>query len=159
MTWITNFMNFDHLALVLGMLSGFARSPALYLAGALGSLAGLTTSLLVTGLSRNRTGKLRTELDVTRQQLHDTDIRLAGSLDSLNLLLNKVDQLAVQQGRLELHPGRSGFKEAIALTQHGATTKQLVSTCGLSQGEAQLVQVMYGTADTATQPPAERALN
>jgi len=159
MNWITNFLNFDHLALVLGALSGIARSPALYLAGALGCFTGLTSSLLITALNRSRTGKLRTELETARQQLDDTDIRLAESLVSLNLLFNKVDQLSAQQGRIDSHSGKNGFKEAIALTQHGATTKQLVSTCGLSQGEARLVQVMYGTADTAGQSSAERALN
>ena len=159
MAWNTYLLNFDTLALVLGVLSGLARLPALYIAGALGSLAGVMTSLLVTRLTGRRAGKLQAELDATRQQLEDTDLRLTQSIESLQLLFNKVDQLAVQQGRQESHPGRSGFKEAIALTRHGATTKQLVSTCGLSQGEARLVQVMYGTADTVMQRPAKPALN
>jgi hypothetical protein len=41
---------------------------------------------------------------------------------------------------------RSGFRQAIALSRHGATTRQLIDTCGLSQGEAHLIQTLYGRA-------------
>ena len=40
---------------------------------------------------------------------------------------------------------------------HGATTRQLVDTCGLSQGEAHLVQTLYGRTPGES-APAARAL-
>ena len=41
---------------------------------------------------------------------------------------------------------KTSLRQAIALSRHGATTRQLIDTCELSQGEAHLIQTLYGQA-------------
>ena len=60
-------------------------------------------------------------------------------------LLNRIDQVSSRQARIESGSGKTGFNEAIAFARHGANTRELVDTCGLSQGEARLVQVLHGS--------------
>lgn len=57
---------------------------------------------------------------------------------------SRVDRLGLRQGRLESAAGKPGFNEAIAFARHGANARELIDTCGLSHGEARLVQVLYG---------------
>ena len=52
--------------------------------------------------------------------------------------------LAADSGRHESQTGHAGYSEAIALIQHGANIEQLISTCGISRAEAQLVETLYG---------------
>lgn len=60
-------------------------------------------------------------------------------------LCSRVDRLGLRQGRLETVTGKPGFNEAIAFARHGAKARELIDTCGLSHGEARLVQVLYGS--------------
>ena len=60
-------------------------------------------------------------------------------------LCSRVDRLGLRQGRLETVTGKPGFNEAIAFARHGANARELINTCGLSHGEARLVQVLYGS--------------
>ena len=41
--------------------------------------------------------------------------------------------------------GVAGYDEAARLVRQGAGEAQLASSCGLSQGEAQLVKALWGT--------------
>lgn len=46
---------------------------------------------------------------------------------------------------------RPGLREAVALSRHGASTDELVSTCRIGRSEAQLIQLLHGaTRDVAT---------
>ncbi len=54
-----------------------------------------------------------------------------------------IDRLAAEQGRLVPSMARTGFGEAIALIEHGASAEQLIDTCGISQAEACLVETLY----------------
>lgn len=48
---------------------------------------------------------------------------------------------------------RPGLREAVALSRHGASTDELVSTCRIGRSEAHLIQLLYGAARDATTPP------
>ena len=68
--------------------------------------------------------------------------------------LGRVDKLAADRGRLTSNVDKSGFGEAIALIQHGATARQLIDTCGISRAEAHLVETLYGKTSSATSADA-----
>jgi len=64
----------------------------------------------------------------------------------MNAACEQINQLAVRQGTLDAAGGQAGFKQAIALTRRGASSRELMDTCGVSQGEARLIQTMYGAS-------------
>jgi hypothetical protein len=47
-------------------------------------------------------------------------------------------------------PTRPSLREAVALSRHGATTEELVATCRIGQGEARLIQMLYGESRPVT---------
>ena len=47
-------------------------------------------------------------------------------------------------------PPRPSLREAVALSRHGATTEELVATCRIGQGEARLIQMLYGESRPVT---------
>ncbi|MDH5255853.1 MAG: DUF2802 domain-containing protein, partial [Gammaproteobacteria bacterium] len=84
--------------------------------------------------------------------LQATELLLADATSEAAQLRQRVDQLTSRQDSLVAGNSRSGLRQAIALSKHGATTRQLVDTCGLSQGEAHLVQSLYGRVPGGNQP-------
>ena len=62
----------------------------------------------------------------------------------MNAACQQISQLAVRQGTLDAAGGQAGFKQAIALSRRGASPSELMDTCGVSQGEARLIETMYG---------------
>jgi hypothetical protein len=89
---------------------------------------------------------LAERLDELTRRLQATELLLADATSEGTQLRQRVDQLASRQEALTTGNARSGLRQAIALSKHGATARQLVDTCGLSQGEAHLVQTLYGRA-------------
>ncbi len=79
-------------------------------------------------------------------RLAATELLLAETTAELSQARTRLDQLSVRQEATGATAVRSGFRQAIALSRHGATTRQLIDTCGLSQGEAHLIQTLYGRA-------------
>ena len=92
------------------------------------------------------------QLDEICQRLQATELLLADATSEAAQLRQRVDQLTSRQDALSAGTARSGLRQAIALSKHGATTRQLVDTCGLSQGEAHLVQTLYGRTPGESQP-------
>ena len=95
-------------------------------------------ALLMAFTARRQLRYLQAQLTVL-QSLRGQD---QGRMDARNQLLN---ELNVRLARLEGGSSHHGFKEAIALSQHGASVEQISESCGLSQGEAQLVRALHGT--------------
>ena len=79
----------------------------------------------------------------------------------MNAACEQINQLTVPQGTLDAATGQAGFKQAIALSRRGANLTELMDTCGVSQGEARLIQTMYGRRDgpdaSAPEPRQARA--
>ena len=92
------------------------------------------------------------QLDEICQRLQAAELMLADATSEATQLRQRVDQLTSRQDSLTAGNSRSGLRQAIALSKHGATTRQLVDTCGLSQGEAHLVQTLYGRTPGESQP-------
>lgn len=86
------------------------------------------------------------------QRLQTTELLLADASGETLKLRQRVDELTARQEAVSAGNARSGLRQAIALSKHGATTRQLIDTCDLSQGEAHLIQTLYGRPPGATQP-------
>ncbi len=95
---------------------------------------------------------LISRLDDLSQRLQTTELLLAEATSEACQLRQRVDQLASRQEALATGNSRSGLRQAIALSKHGATTRQLIETCSLSQGEAHLIQNLYGRPAVSSQP-------
>ncbi|MCC5793119.1 MAG: DUF2802 domain-containing protein [Chromatiales bacterium] len=74
---------------------------------------------------------------------------LACAQDGLSSLGHELEQLTSRQERIVSQGGQDSFRQAIALCRHGANVRQLIESCGLSEGEAHLVHSLYAR-DVAT---------
>lgn len=149
----------DNLALpslheALARMAGFLNDVALP-AATPGSVAlaaaALPCLVAVAWLGRRLTGPARPagladRFDELHRRLQATELLLADATSEAVQLRQRVDQLASRQDAATGGNTRNGLRQAIALSRHGATARQLVDTCGLSQGEAHLVQTLYGRA-------------
>ncbi len=95
---------------------------------------------------------LARRLDEISLRLQSTELLLADATSEANQLRQRVDQLTSRQESITAGNSRNGLRQAIALSKHGATTRQLIDTCGLSQGEAHLIQTLYGRHPGDCQP-------
>lgn len=56
----------------------------------------------------------------------------------------RVREVMERQNRLEMMaPSTERFKHAIALVQRGASAEELMATCGLARGEAELLYLLH----------------
>lgn len=110
------------------------------------TLAALALLLAGTGCLRRR-GRIRAleaRSEEAAARVHTLEMLLADLSAEASQLRQRVGELASRQDTLASGQARSGLRQAIALSRHGATTRQLIETCSLSQGEAHLIQTMYG---------------
>lgn len=91
-------------------------------------------------------------IDDLGQRLQTTELLLADASGETLQLRQRVDELTARQETVSAGNARSGLRQAIALSKHGATIRQLIDTCDLSQGEAHLIQTLYGRPPGPTQP-------
>jgi hypothetical protein len=145
------------LASAAGLMNGIhlpAATPASVAAG----LAAVPCLLALAWLARRITARPVTDagpgsqLDEICQRLQAAELMLADAASEATQLRQRVDQLTSRQDSLTAGNARSGLRQAIALSKHGATTRQLVETCALSQGEAHLIQTLYGRPAGDGQP-------
>jgi hypothetical protein len=76
--------------------------------------------------------------------------------ERLRRLTERQDQLALRE------PGQQVYHQAIRLARRGAGVDELVATCGLAQGEAELIHVLHRAtrpepAGTTEEPRRARA--
>ena len=109
-------------------------------------------------LARRLTGRQAGATIVSRRleelagRLQTTELLLVDTAAEAAQLRQRLEQLASRQEILSTDHSRSGLRHAIALSKHGATTRQLIETCSLSQGEAHLIQSLYGRPAASGQP-------
>lgn len=60
--------------------------------------------------------------------------------DRLRRLTERQDELALRE------PDQGVYHQAIRLASRGASVEELVTTCGLPRGEAELVQILHRSA-------------
>lgn len=134
-------------SLVGEFLAGTATvHPAAMLAG--GFLLLVTASALaVSAIRQKRRMKLlEARCDDSQDRMQAIEILLASSTSEASLLRQRVEQMVMRQENTMSSSARTSLRQAIALSKHGATTRQLIDTCELSQGEAHLIQTLYGQA-------------
>lgn len=104
------------------------------------ALAGAIATALVARTAGREGRRQAMDLAMASARLAATEELLARTRAELVQLQARVDQSLARRET----PGTAAFRQAIALSKHGATTRQLIDTCGLSQGEAHLIQTLYG---------------
>lgn len=125
--------------------------PAAMLAGGLLALT-IISALTVSAIWQKRQMQaLEARCDDSQGRLQAIEILLADSTSEASLLRQRVEQLVMRQENTMSGTAKTSLRQAIALSKHGATTRQLIDTCELSQGEAHLIQTLYG------QPPGAPA--
>lgn len=122
-----------------------AASAATVTTGALGVLAVAGLALLLRRRLRP-VGRdaLSARLDDMAGRLAGNEQLLADAATEIGQLRQRVTDLAARQDAAGTGRSRSSLRQAIALCRHGATQRQLIDTCGLSQGEAHLILNLYG---------------
>ncbi|MGC1955692.1 MAG: DUF2802 domain-containing protein [Gammaproteobacteria bacterium] len=66
------------------------------------------------------------------------------SLERLRATERRVREVMERQNRLEMMaPSTERFKHGIALVQRGARAEELMATCGLARGEAELLYLLH----------------
>src|SRR5690606_5419820 len=68
----------------------------------------------------------------------------------IGIVGRKLGELGDRQDKIAAVRIQTGLRQAITLSRQGATNRQLVDACGLSQGEAHLVLSLYGRAAEAS---------
>ena len=122
-----------------------------------GIVATIPVLLAVLWVARRVSAKAPADVDVIErigdlsQRLQTTELLLADASGEALKLRQRVDELTARQETVSAGNARSGLRQAIALSKHGATIRQLIDTCDLSQGEAHLIQTLYGRPPGATQ--------
>jgi hypothetical protein len=66
-------------------------------------------------------------------------------LEAIGTALRRLDERSERQGQNAGHA--PGYQIAIRLAKSGASRDELMSSCGLSQGEAELVQRLHGAGN------------
>ncbi len=102
--------------------------------------------------ARRNASTLVSRIDDLHQRLETAELQLINASSEASQLRQRVDQLNSRQESASGGNSRSGLRQAIALSKHGATTRQLIDTCSLSQGEAHLIQTLYGRPPGTGQP-------
>jgi len=116
---------------------------------ALGMIAVAMSGTTIVALRRARQAGMRcTDLELqladTNQYLDEVALQVSHVMKAGKQTADRVDRLAADQGRLASVSRQTGFGEAIALIQQGASAEQLINTCGIGSAEAQLVARLYG---------------
>ena len=126
---------------------------------ALGFLATAVAGLRTARRALDRAAVLEVLLTDATDRLAEMEDRLAAVQERQHGIAGELDRLNLRQASSDGGKSRHGFDEAIALTRHGADTRELVDACGLSVGEARLIKVLYGrseeTADRNTSSASE----
>jgi hypothetical protein len=118
--------------------------PAATLAGSLLALLAITTLAVSALRLKRRVKSLEGRQMEAMDRLQAIEILLADSTSEASLLRQRIEQLGMRQENTVSNSARNSLRQAIALSRHGATTRQLIDTCELSQGEAHLIQTLYG---------------
>jgi len=101
----------------------------------------------------HHTAILEALLTSASQRAIDIENELDALRGKTTALFSRVDQVCLRQARLESVAGKPGFNEAIIFAKRGADARKLIDTCGLSHGEARLVELLHGSENVNTSDP------
>lgn len=109
-------------------------------AGTLLAAVLLGLGALWAGRAANRRASL------ARAAIDEAAVRIARIETALAAVTGQLQELLAERERTAALPTRPSLREAVALSRHGASTDELVSTCRIGQSEARLIQMLYGTS-------------
>jgi hypothetical protein len=119
---------------------------------AAGTLGGTLLLALAGLVTARRAGK---RADAVRVAAELAAARLATVESELARASTELADIVAERERTAALPTRPSLREAVALSRHGASTDELVSTCRIGQSEARLIQMLYGAQRTATRAEGE----
>lgn len=97
---------------------------------------------------RRLRAQLRTREDQTLSQRDDFAAMCKASVgagDHLVRLEQQMRRLTERQDQIEMRTaGDRPYTQAIQMVQHGADVDELISNCGLTRGEAELISMLHG---------------
>ena len=88
--------------------------------------------------------RVRTMLRVVEQDLRLSGLTLKATDARVEALERNAKSLKRAQYQLETRSGSANYGQAINLVRRGWHMEDLISTCGLTRGEAELVYVLHG---------------
>jgi len=106
-------------------------------------------SLLLARGARAEARAARGTAEVAGLRLATVETALAGAEARLQSLLAEQERVAAAP------PVRPSLREAVALSRHGAGVDELVATCRIGEGEARLIQMLYGTGKARAERTAD----
>lgn len=113
--------------------------------------ASILVSSLSLGIGAVIHGSLARRQARNARQTADTAVLKIAELESALAATNaQLQALVAERERAGAVPSRPSLREAVALSRHGATTEELVATCRIGQGEARLIQMLYGDSRQAS---------
>jgi hypothetical protein len=119
--------------MIISFTTVFTIAASTLLAAVILALAGLLTARLANRRARHSQAQL------------DAAVACIAELDAtLKATTAQVQELLAERERSNALPTRPSLREAVALSRHGASTEELVSTCRIGQSEAHLIQMLYG---------------
>ena len=98
--------------------------------------------------TRRQSQQIVTQSQTLAQQLSALDARVNATATAIRRLDERIERQA-QPGPQPKAAPASGYQIAIRLARGGASREQLMSSCGLSLGEADLVRTLHGAAGGA----------
>ncbi len=125
------------------MIISFTTAFAIAIAILSGAVLIATTAAWVARCALRQSRAARTTADIAALRVAELEDTLAGCTVQIEALLS-------QREHERASPARPSLREAVALSRHGASTEELVATCRIGQGEARLIQMLYGTSGRAT---------
>lgn len=116
--------------------------------------AGTLLSAVLLACAATWIGRTANRRALQAQAVADTaTVRIAELEAALGAATAQLQEILAERERTAALPTRPSLREAVALSRHGASTDELVTTCRIGQSEARLIQMLYGTsragADTA----------
>lgn len=137
--------------------------PATEIAFVLGVILLLTVGQIVSLLQLHRTRQRCEDLEQwikkNTSDLAAFEKAAMGAGERLMRMEQQVRRLVERQDQVEMYSSNSRpYSQAIQLVQRGASVEELISTCGLTRGEAELICVLHGTREAhakSGQDPAQ----
>jgi outer membrane murein-binding lipoprotein Lpp len=98
--------------------------------------------------TRRQSQQIVTQAQTLAQQLSALDARVNATTNAIRRLDERIEQRA-QPGPQPKGAPASGYQIAIRLARRGASREELMSNCGLSLGEAELLRTLHSAASGA----------
>lgn len=99
--------------------------------------------------TRRRLALVNAQVDESASRLAAAELLLAEATARISQLQDGLEQTTHRQEAVNTSTARNSLRQAIALSRHGASARELIDACGLSHGEAHLISTLYGRPDGA----------